>query len=213
MEKAGMITGWIVLAAGAALAISSHNEKPTSAAVAPQVTHVAPSSSLASSEAQVTSRAKSTPTVENARRFIAEIDAALKSSSSALARGDLKSLHDHSVKMNRLKDEGEQFGNSVFDKPFGYCFAAGIDAQSWWMARVYAARNGSEATPNEIDSAMNRYREDRAACLAATGSERGEQTEYIASTSDTPPRPGCLKVFGPQRNDEMGVVAYTCPKN
>lgn len=153
-------------------------------------------------------------TAQDVREFIAELDAAIKASDAALQRGDLKSLHEHSKRMNQLKTTGERFGNSVFDAPFGYCFGAGIMAQSWWQERLTAAQKGGvESSPGVISRTWSQYKENKESCLGSTqAKKKTAETEEIASTSEDPPRKGCLKVFGIRPDGQTGTVAYTCPK-
>jgi len=150
---------------------------------------------------------------EDAKGYVGELDAAIKAAEPALKKGDLKTVHEHSKRVNQLKQEGERFGSSVMDKPYGACFAAGIYAKSWWQAKLDAARTGAESVPGRIASAWKDYQAVRGDCLqAAKGSGKGTETEQIASTSETPPRKGCLKVLGVRPDGQVGTVAYTCPK-
>lgn len=151
---------------------------------------------------------------EDAKGYVSDLDAAIKSSEPALKKGDLKTIHEHSKRMNQLKDAGEKFGSSVFDSPYGRCFGAGVSAQSWWLAQLSAAqRGGAEANPGWIAGAWKDYQENRSECLkAAKGGGKSADTEQIASTSETPPRKGCLKVLGVRPDGQVGTVAYTCPK-
>lgn len=151
---------------------------------------------------------------EDAKGYVSDLDAAIKASEPALKKGDLKTIHEHSKRMNQLKDSGEKFGSSVFDSPYGRCFGAGVSAQSWWSAQLAAAqRGGAEANPGWIAGAWKDYQENRSECLkAAKGGGKNADTEQIASTSETPPRKGCLKVLGVRPDGQVGTVAYTCPK-
>ncbi|MDO5940621.1 hypothetical protein [Burkholderia cepacia] len=151
--------------------------------------------------------------MNEAKSYINDLDVAVRAADSALAKGDLKTVHDQSVRMNQLRQAGEKFGTSVTDRPFGNCFAAGVFAQSWWQSKLTAARRGSEAVPGSISGAWKDYQAQRSECLnAAKDGQKPLDTEQIASTSETPPRKGCLKVLGVRQDGQVGTVAYTCPK-
>lgn len=149
----------------------------------------------------------------DAKGYVSDLDTAIKAAEPALKKGDLKTLHEHSKRMNQLKQAGERFGSSVMDKPYGSCFAAGVSAQSWWQAQLDAAKAGKESTPGRIASTWKDFQAQRGECLtvAKSGGQSGA-TEQIASTSETPPRKGCLKVLGVRSDGNVGTVAYTCPK-
>lgn len=150
---------------------------------------------------------------DDAKGYVSELDSAIKTAEPALKEGDLKTIHEFSKRMNQLKQVGETFGSSVMDKPYGACFAAGIYAQSWWQAKLDAARTGAESVPGRIANAWKDFQVVRGECLqAAKGSSKGTETEQIASTSEIPPRKGCLKVLGVRSGGQVGTVAYTCSK-
>ncbi len=151
---------------------------------------------------------------DDAKSYVSELDAAIKASEPALKKGDLKTIHEHSKRMNKLKEVGEKFGSSVFDRPYGRCFGAGVSAQNWWSAQLSAAqRGGVEANPGWIAGAWKEFQENRSECLtAAKAGGKSTDTELVVSTSETPPRKGCLKVLGVRPDGQVGTVAYTCPK-
>ncbi len=151
---------------------------------------------------------------KDAKEYMNDLDAAVRASEFALKDGDLKAIHEHSKRMNQLQQAGKRFGNSVFDSPYGRCFGAGVSAQGWWSARLSAAQHsGTEVNPGWIAGAWKEYQENRSECLKATKiSGKSADTEQIASTSETPPRKGCLKVLGVRSDGQVGTVAYTCPK-
>jgi hypothetical protein len=150
-------------------------------------------------------------TASEAKKYIASLDASLKQTESVLRKGDLKSLHEQSKSINKLQKEGERFGSSGLDKPFGTCFSSGIFAQSWWLARLSTARDGGERIPGEVDDAWRQFQANRKECLLV--SEKPiKETVLIQSTSETPPRKGCLQVLGIRPDKQIGVVAYTCSK-
>lgn len=151
------------------------------------------------------------PSATDAKAYIARLDAAIKDSAPALQRGDLKSFAEQSRRMNALQKDGEVFGKTVFDEPYGYCFGAGIHAQGWWRAQLSAAQNGGIEKPaGWIASETKEYQSHRAACLDAVNNPKPKKVT-IQSTSDTPPRKGCLAVLGKRPDGEFGTVAYTCP--
>ena len=161
--------------------------------------------------AGIGSTAYAAPSAADAKAYVARLDAAIKDATPALQRGDLKSLAEHSRRMNALQKDGEVFGKTVWDEPYGYCFSSGINARSWWSAQLSAAQNGGVERPaGWIASAAKEYHSHRAACLDAANNPKPKKVT-IESTSDTPPRKGCLAVLGPRPNGEFGTVAYTCP--
>lgn len=154
--------------------------------------------------------AASTP---DASRYIQELDAAMKVAQKTLATGELKAINTQSRSFSQLQSRGEIFGKSAFDEPFGRCFAAGVHAQAWWQAQLAAAqRRGTEANPGWIKRELASYQENKTECLRAEKNRGKLATEQIASTSDTPPRKGCLAVLGVRADGNVGTVAYTCPK-
>ncbi|WP_158677464.1 hypothetical protein [Chromobacterium vaccinii] len=148
----------------------------------------------------------------DASRYIQDLDAAMKVAQKTLAAGELKAVSAQSRSFSQLQSRGEAFGKSVFDEPFGRCFAAGVHAQAWWQAQLAAAqRGGSEANPGWIKRELANYQENKSECLKATKGGGKPTTERIASTSETPPRKGCLKVLGLRADGAVGTIAYTCP--
>lgn len=151
------------------------------------------------------------PSAVDARAYVGRLDSAIKDATPALQRGDQKSLAEHSRRMNVLQKDGEVFGKTLREEPYGYCFGAGSQALSWWSAQMSAAQNGGvEKTAGWIASAAKEYHSHRAACLEAASNPKPKKVT-IESTSDTPPRKGCLAVLGKQPGGEFGTVAYTCP--
>ncbi|MBX9347156.1 hypothetical protein K5M36_08650 [Chromobacterium vaccinii] len=149
----------------------------------------------------------------DASRYIQELDATMKVAQKTLVTGELKAISAQSRSFSQLQSRGEVFGKSVFDEPFGHCFAAGVHAQAWWQAQLAAAQSGgTEPNPGWIKRALANYQENKAACLNAVKGGGKPATEQIASTSDTPPRKGCLAVLGVRADGNVGTVAYTCPK-
>lgn len=151
------------------------------------------------------------PSAADAKAYIFQLDAAIKDATPALQRGDLKSLSEQSRRMNALQKDGDVFGNTVWDEPYGYCFGAGNQAVSWWRAQMSAAHNGGiDSPPGWTANAAKEFRSHRAACLDAANKSKPKKVT-IKSTSDIPPRKGCLAVLGLKPNGEMAPVAYTCP--
>ncbi|WP_141113184.1 hypothetical protein [Chromobacterium haemolyticum] len=149
----------------------------------------------------------------DASNYIRDLDVATKAAEPILKSGDQKAIHEQSKRMSRLKEDGKKFGTSVFDRPFGRCFAAGVHAQSWWLAKLGTAQAGKESVLGSVAGTWKEYQTQRGECLkiAKTGGE-APATEQIASTSETPPRLGCLKVLGIRPDGSVGTVAYTCKK-
>lgn len=149
----------------------------------------------------------------DAINYIRDLDMATKAAESILKSGDQKAIHEQSKRMNQLKEEGKKFGTSVFDRSWGRCFASGVHAQSWWLARLSMTQTGKESASGTAAGAWQEYQVQRGECLkVAKAGDRVTVTEQIASTSETPPRNGCLKVLGVRPNGDIGTVAYTCPK-
>lgn len=112
-----------------------------------------------------------TVTAADATAYIAVLDAAIQGA-AALRNADIKTLSGQSQHMRTLKQDGEKFGSTVFDKPFGNCFGAGVQANAWWQAQLAAAKNGgTERVSDEIAGAAKQYNSYRAACLEAASSK------------------------------------------
>ncbi|WP_146176106.1 hypothetical protein [Chromobacterium haemolyticum] len=149
----------------------------------------------------------------DASNYIRDLDVATKAAEPILKSGDQKAIHEQSKRMSRLKEDGKKFGTSVFDRPFGRCFAAGVHAQSWWLAKLYVTQTGKESSPGVVAGAWKEYLAQRGECLKVSKAGDGAlATEQVASTSETPPRKGCLKVLGVRPDGSVGTVSYTCPK-
>ena len=149
----------------------------------------------------------------DASNYIRDLDMATKAAESILKSGDQKAIHEQSKRMNQLKEEGKKFGTSVFDRSWGRCFASGVHAQSWWLARLSMTQTGKESASGAVAGAWKEYQVQREECLKiAKAGDKAALTERIASTSETPPRKGCLKVLGLRPDGNVGTVAYTCPQ-
>lgn len=150
------------------------SEKNTDAAITEPASVEAPAPQNAPPAASVLPTevaSAATITAADATAYIAALDAAIQGA-AALRNADLKTLSGQSQHMRTLKLDGEKFGTSVFDKPFGYCYGAGIQANSWWQAQLAAAQNGGvERVPDEIAGTAKQYNSYRAACLEAAGSK------------------------------------------
>jgi hypothetical protein len=79
-----------------------------------------------------------------------------------LRSGEGTAIVQQSRRFIELMNAGEQFGQSVFDQPYGYCFGAGVDAEAWWGERI---RTGVPA--GSAASFLDQYRNHRKACLEA----------------------------------------------
>jgi hypothetical protein len=99
---------------------------------------------------------------ESPEQFIGRLDAEIKRGESVLRSGEGRAIAQQSKRFVDLMNAGEQFGKSVFDQPYGYCFGAGVDAQAWWSTSV---RSGAPA--GSAASSMDQYRAHRQACLEA----------------------------------------------
>ena len=107
------------------------------------------------------------PTVEDARKFIEKLDAAVEDFSHVVKQRKKSSLAKQSRRMTALMDEGRKFGMTVHDVPFGHCSAAGIHARAWWSELVSIARNGKESTPGAGRDQYFLYQDHYSACLKA----------------------------------------------
>jgi hypothetical protein len=80
----------------------------------------------------------------SATQYLVDLDNAMTQGLQILKANNLKDLSAHSQRFKALRETGQaQFGRSVFE-PLGHCAAAGIYANSWWLAQVSAARQGGE---------------------------------------------------------------------
>lgn len=103
-----------------------------------------------------------------AKNQMSALSKAMTDGASILERGDLAAVGAHSKYISSLVNNGERkFGSSIFD-PLGRCFAAGIDARSWWNSQLAAAQSGGvERIPGSIKSALSEYQSNRNECLTA----------------------------------------------
>ena len=62
------------------------------------------------------------------------------------------------------------------------------------------------------DGSYSRSQRICSASVHGQNAGQGAATETVRTTSETPPRKGCLKVYGVQSNGKVGTVEYTCPK-
>jgi hypothetical protein len=110
------------------------------------------------------------PTAQEAVALIGEIDQAIKDANSMLKNDyiDLSAKAKQSQRMNELLARSERFGQSIFEEPFGRCFGAGNNAQSWWMARLSTLDHGGiSSNPGWAEREIKQYKENRASCLKA----------------------------------------------
>lgn len=73
--------------------------------------------------------------------------------------------------MKAFEEEGGKFGAKAFDQPYGYCFAAGVSAGSWWQASLNKKATGKEDPPGGVAKAAVKYQDHKTACLAAIDEE------------------------------------------
>ena len=105
----------------------------------------------------------------DAKSYIADLDAALRDGDRLMRDGgDLQSVSTQSRHMSELAQAGQRFGETVMDKPFGFCFGAGVQARAAWQAIVHAA---TTSPPGAVDEhARKQYTSYRSACLEAAPS-------------------------------------------
>ncbi|MGO3029518.1 hypothetical protein [Pseudomonas helleri] len=113
-------------------------------------------------------KAASVESLEQAEIQMSSLTKAMKDGASILQDGDLVAASAHSRYISSLVKAGEsKFGSSIFE-PLGRCFAAGIDARSWWSNQLSAVQNGGvERIPGSIKSSLTDYQANRSDCLQA----------------------------------------------
>lgn len=101
-----------------------------------------------------------------ATQYLADLDTAMTQGLQILKANNLKDLSTHSQHFKALRETGQaQFGRSVFE-PLGHCASAGIFANSWWQARLSAARQGiAGRLSSAIQSNFEEFRKNRDECL------------------------------------------------
>ncbi|HCT4763199.1 hypothetical protein ACP0IK_28405 [Pseudomonas aeruginosa] len=157
-EKTAVILGWLAIIAVAGWFFLPGKEEPSEVSA---VVTTAPTTAPAA-----TFQTASPEALAAATTFVGALDKAMLDGADVLQVGDLATISKHSQDLSALMKSGRsQFGSSVFE-PLGYCFSAGVHAQSWWLAQIRAAgKGGVEPVPGEIMSILKQYQEHRAACL------------------------------------------------
>lgn len=157
-EKKAVLVGWVVVAA-----ILSWLFLPVSKDLPLEQP---PTMTVPTDSSAHTYQTASPEALVAATAFVATIDKAVLDGAGILQDGDLATISKHSQVFVALMDSGRgQFGGSLFE-PLGHCFAAGIHAQSWWMAQIHASSNGGvESVSGEVKSAHDEYQANRASCL------------------------------------------------
>jgi hypothetical protein len=157
-KKIGLITSWLVTAV-----ITVH--WITLAAMAAWCEPATDLTPETQKTAAVHTRA-SVQALHRATQYLTLIDRAMAEGIPILKANQIPQLLAHSQVFKSLLDHGRaQFGHSVFE-PLGKCSAAGIFANSWWQARVSAARQGVTASiPGSIQSQLDEYKTNRDECL------------------------------------------------
>ncbi|WP_416739250.1 hypothetical protein ACM1ZW_20890 [Pseudomonas sp. NFX71] len=113
----------------------------------------------------------------SATHYIATIEQTMLEGLTIIEANQVPQLVAHSQVFKSLIDYGHaQFGHSVFE-PLGKCGAAGLFANSWWQARVSAARQGVTAeVATSINNHWAEYKNNRTECL-----QQADPTEIVAT--------------------------------
>ena len=127
------------------------------------------------------------PTPETAISYIEELDIALTNSERIFETGQMKEIHRHSKRINELSDKGKVFGQSIFDKPYGWCFGAGIDAASVWNSLW-------QNWPGDRNDVIKGYKDKRKACLDAAKEQKKPQ-KLTAKEKAELKKKECLTVY------------------
>lgn len=105
-----------------------------------------------------------TPTADYSQINKTEVQAYVDKISDAIAKtktinlNDTTAMHDWSKVIDNLKQEGLQYGENLFDKPYGRCAILGIDAQDYWQQ----VRGGDEL--KLASDVLNRFNDNKKAC-------------------------------------------------
>ncbi|MBN9528238.1 MAG: hypothetical protein J0H82_18665 [Alphaproteobacteria bacterium] len=109
--------------------------------------------------------------------YLTALNAELPKAVEALKSGSMSRISQQSRQFNAIAKRGQMFGSSIFDAPYGSCFATGVAIQHWWQTQVdAAARGGKEAIPNSGRDAWNTFQQRQASCMKAAGIESKTQT-------------------------------------
>ncbi len=107
------------------------------------------------------------PSAKDVQEYVKLVDAATKGNDVALKNGDLASLRNQSREMEKIEELGQQFGESIFSKPYGRCVKLGADAQELWAARLAASRTGDSSKAGRVTRAQENFQSSRKECLSA----------------------------------------------
>lgn len=115
-------------------------------------------------QAEPTQVSEPTPTADYSQINKTEVQAYVDKISDAIAKtktinlSDTTAMHDWSKVIDNLKQEGLQYGENLFDKPYGRCAILGIDAQDYWQQ----VRGGDEL--KLASDVLNRFNDNKKAC-------------------------------------------------
>lgn len=97
------------------------------------------------------------PLTDFAHEYFMEINKAVKEFIPTINSGELSQIHNMSKRLNHLIKQGDVLGPTVFDKPFGACYAMGTEARALWGA-LNSARTSQDDPTVRVASAINIYK-------------------------------------------------------
>lgn len=128
-----------------------------------------------------------------ARAFIELLEREVKHMGDLVDRPMMISeMGGQSREMSRLADQGREFGESVFEEPFGRCFAAGVDAQFVWDV-IRNVKMGRPLHGASYEKAKARFYENAKECRNAVkkGPPAPMAVVEISNNDQRPPYRGC----------------------
>jgi hypothetical protein len=106
-----------------------------------------------------------------ARQWLKTLDAAVETGNQVAQSGDPGRVAAHGRYLRTLLKDGERFGKTALDQPYGSCFKAGISINGWWGEVVNVGSSGKESIPGRLDQVIREYADARMACEEAVQKE------------------------------------------
>lgn len=107
----------------------------------------------------VSTAAYATPDRKAAKAFVKEMEAAVKASNKVLGKGDTITIHDHSLRIRRMKAAAEK----LF-VPADSCHFAASSAHSLWTNQLLQFQRPSKMGEGFVKRNLEDYRDNLAVC-------------------------------------------------
>lgn len=107
------------------------------------------------------------PSKKAAEAFVKEMEAAVKAGDMAIQNGSSQALHDHSKRVQMLKNKAAAL--FVPAEPSGACDYAASSANQLWVCKLKQFERPSSIGSDFIRRAVEDYRDNMTLCKAAVG--------------------------------------------